>query len=142
TKTGGTRITNVARGVDDSDAVNMSQLNETNESIVNMGDTINNFAGDQTTEYTDIHGRGIRYVRTNDAGLELSDSSAEGQGSTAVGYNATSIGDSSLALGRESKANNANDVALGAGSTTDVAVGTAGTTIAGTDYSFAGATPT
>ncbi|MFK8403077.1 hypothetical protein M2D07_031590, partial [Pseudomonas sp. BGr12] len=42
----------------------------------------------------------------------------------------------------ESKANNANDVALGAGSTTDVAVGTAGTTIAGTDYSFAGATPT
>lgn len=101
TKTGGTKITNVARGVDDSDAVNMSQLNETNTNVTNLGDTINNFAGDQSTEYTEINGRGIRYVRTNDTGLALSDSSAQGQGSTAVGYNATSIGDSSLALGRE-----------------------------------------
>ncbi|MCJ1888073.1 YadA-like family protein [Pseudomonas sp. LA21] len=142
TKTGGTKITNVARGVDDSDAVNMSQLNETNTNVTNLGDTINNFAGDQSTEYTEINGRGIRYVRTNDTGLAESDSSAQGQGSTAVGYNATSIGESSLALGREAKANNAGDVALGAGSVTDAAVGTAGATIAGTDYSFAGANPT
>ncbi|MBO3278315.1 beta strand repeat-containing protein, partial [Pseudomonas schmalbachii] len=135
TKLGGTTITNVARGVDDSDAVNMSQLNETNE-------IINNFAGDTTNNYTDVHGVGIRYVRTNEAGLAQSDSSAEGQGSTAVGYNATSIGESSLALGREAQANNANDVALGAGSVTDAAVGTAGVTIAGTDHDFAGTAPT
>ncbi|MEP9320421.1 YadA-like family protein [Pseudomonas sp. LABIM340] len=141
TKTGGTKITNVARGVDDSDAVNMSQLNETNTNVTNLGDTLNNFAGDQTTEYTEVNGRGIRYVRTNDTGLDLADSSAQGQGSTAVGYNATSVGDSSLALGRDSKANNANDVALGSNSTSDAAVGTAGATIAGTFYGFAGTDP-
>ncbi|MDH1013083.1 hypothetical protein N5C80_30520, partial [Pseudomonas nicosulfuronedens] len=127
---------------DSTDAVNGSQLFETNQNVTNLGDTINNFAGDQTTEYTEINGRGIRYVRTNDTGLDLADSSAQGQGSTAVGYNATSIGESSLALGREAKANNAGDVALGADSVTDVAVGTASTTIAGTTYNFAGTAPT
>ncbi|MBO3278333.1 hypothetical protein, partial [Pseudomonas schmalbachii] len=60
TKTGGTKITNVARGEDDSDAVNMSQLNETNENVTNLGDTINNFAGDTTNIFTDEHGVGIR----------------------------------------------------------------------------------
>ncbi|MBO3278332.1 hypothetical protein, partial [Pseudomonas schmalbachii] len=68
------------------DAVNMSQLNETNENVTNLGDTINNFAGDTTNIFTDEHGVGIRYARTNEAGLVQSDSSAEGQGSTAVGY--------------------------------------------------------
>ncbi|MCY1285522.1 Coiled stalk of trimeric autotransporter adhesin [compost metagenome] len=142
TKTGGTKITNVARGEDDSDAVNMSQLNETNANVTNLGDTITHIAGDTSTTYTDVHGMGIRYVRTNEAGLVESDSSAEGQGSTAVGYNAISMGESSLALGREAQANNTGDVALGAGSVTDAAVGTAGVTIAGTDYDFAGTSPT
>ncbi|VVQ18315.1 hypothetical protein PS938_04551 [Pseudomonas fluorescens] len=141
TKTGGTKITNVARGVDDSDAVNMSQLNETNTSVNNIDNTIKNIAGDTSKSYTDIHGVGIRYARTNEAGLAVSDSSAEGQGSTAVGYNALSKGESSLALGREAKANNANDIALGAGSETAAAVGTSGVKIAGTDYAFAGTNP-
>ncbi|SDN78082.1 Autotransporter adhesin [Pseudomonas jinjuensis] len=142
TKTGGTKITNVARGEDDSDAVNKSQLNETNANVTHLGDTITHIAGDTSTTYTDVHGMGIRYVRTNEAGLVESDSSAEGQGSTAVGYNAISMGESSLALGREAQANNTGDVALGAGSVTDAAVGTAGVTIAGTDYDFAGTSPT
>ncbi|WP_447750342.1 YadA-like family protein [Pseudomonas nicosulfuronedens] len=142
TKTGGTRITNVARGVDDSDAVNMSQLNETNADVAKIDYTLNFIAGDTSTSYTDVHGTGIRYVRTNETGLAQSDSSAEGAGSTAVGYNATAIGESSLALGREAKANNAGDVALGQGSTTAAAVGTTGTTIQGVDYSFAGTAPT
>jgi trimeric autotransporter adhesin len=46
TKTGGTTITNVARGLNDSDAVNMSQLNETNTSVTTLG-----------TQVTDIDGR-------------------------------------------------------------------------------------
>ncbi|WP_246084928.1 YadA family autotransporter adhesin [Pseudomonas nicosulfuronedens] len=140
----GTKITNVAAGdvsADSTDAINGSQLFETNTNVTNLGNTINNFAGDQTAEYTEINGRGIRYVRTNDTGLDLADSSAQGQGSTAVGYNATSIGESSLALGREAKANNKDDVALGADSVTDAAVGTASTTIAGTTYNFAGFDP-
>ncbi|MBM7060772.1 YadA-like family protein [Pseudomonas sp. UL073] len=142
THTGGTTITNVANGVADSDAVNMSQLNETNENVTNLGDTITNIAGDTSVTYTDAHGVGIRYTRTNEAGLAQSDSSAEGQGSTAVGYNASSIGESSLALGREAQANHKDDVALGSGSVTAAAVATTGVTINGVDYAFAGIAPT
>jgi len=150
-----TTITNVAEGVNPTDAVNVSQLNKTNQNVTNLGDTLNNFAGDQTTSYTELNGRGIRYVRTNDTGLALADAYAKGQASTAVGYNATSMGASSLALGRESLATGessvamgdsaaavyAGDVALGAGSVTDKAVGTSGVTINGNTYGFAGAAP-
>ncbi|MCD9088869.1 hypothetical protein, partial [Stenotrophomonas sp. SY1] len=76
THTGGTTITNVANGVADSDAVNMSQLNETNANVTNLGDTITNIAGDTSVTHTDTHGVGIRYARTNEAGLVQSDSSA------------------------------------------------------------------
>ncbi|QWC91638.1 ESPR-type extended signal peptide-containing protein [Cupriavidus metallidurans] len=118
TKTGGTKITNVARGVNDSDAVNMSQLNETNQTVTNLGDTVNNFAGDQSTTNTTVNGRGIRYVRTNDTGLPVSDAFAQGQGSTAVGYEAKSTGADALALGRNAQASADNSVAVGANSTT------------------------
>ncbi|MCK7230001.1 YadA-like family protein [Enterobacter asburiae] len=141
THTGGTIITNVADGVAPSDAVNMSQLNQTNENVTNITDTVNNFAGDQSTSYTEINGRGIRYVRTNDAGLPLADAYANGQGSTAVGYNARSTGLNSLALGRDAQSLNEGDVALGAGSVTDAAVATTGVTINGVDYTFAGINP-
>ncbi|QRY78223.1 YadA-like family protein [Pseudomonas sp. PDNC002] len=142
TKTGGTRITNVARGVDDSDAVNMSQLNETNGDVANINATVNNIAGNTSSAYTDAHGTGIRYARTNENGLAKSDSFADATGSTAVGYEATALGESSLALGRGTHANYTGDVALGAGSSTQAAVGTGGTTIRGINYGFAGTTPT
>ncbi|WP_314143748.1 YadA-like family protein [Buttiauxella noackiae] len=142
TKTGGTRITNVARGENDSDAVNMSQLNETNTTVNYIDNTLSHITGNTTTTYTSLNGEGIRYVRTNEDGLLESDSSAEGQGSTAVGYNALSTGDNSLAIGREAQAINANDVALGSGSITDIAVGTSGAKIGDVDYLFAGSTPT
>ncbi|MEB7502807.1 adhesin, partial [Leclercia pneumoniae] len=64
TKTGGTIITNVARGVNDSDAVNMSQLNETNADVADVTNIVNNIAGDTSTTYTDLNGKGIRYART------------------------------------------------------------------------------
>ncbi|MCC8397571.1 YadA-like family protein [Paraburkholderia sp. MMS20-SJTR3] len=107
THTGGTRITNVADGVNPSDAVNMSQLTETNSQINNV--------------YTN----GTKYFHANSTGV---DSSADGQDSVAIGMGTV--------------AKNTNDVALGAGSTTEAAVGTAGATIGGTDYAFAGANPT
>lgn len=142
TKTGGTKITNVARGENDSDAVNMSQLNETNTTVNYIDNTLSHITGNTTTTYTTLNGEGIRYARTNENGLLESDSSAEGQGSTAVGYNALSTGDNSLAVGREAQAINANDVALGSGSITDIAVGTSGAKIADVDYLFAGSNPT
>jgi autotransporter adhesin len=71
----------------------------------------------------------------------IADAFANGKGSSAVGYNATATGENSLALGYNAKANNAKDVALGADSTTAAAVATTGTTIRGTDYTFAGTAP-
>jgi len=141
TKTGGTTITNVARGVNDSDAVNMSQLNETNADVADVTNIVNNIAGDTSTTYTDLNGKGIRYARTNEKGLTQADAYAKGKGSSAVGYNATAIGENSLALGYNAKANNAKDVALGADSLTAAAVATTGTTLRGTAYTFAGTAP-
>lgn len=138
---GGTTITNIARGVDDSDAVNMSQLNETNADVADVTNIINNIAGDTSTTYTDLNGKGIRYARTNEKGLTQADAYAKGKGSSAVGYNATATGENSLALGYNAKANNAKDVALGADSLTAAAVATTGTTLRGTAYTFAGAAP-
>ncbi|MGC4011730.1 MAG: ESPR-type extended signal peptide-containing protein [Pseudomonas sp.] len=40
THTGGTKITNVADGSAPSDAVNYSQLSQTNQSVTNLGDTV------------------------------------------------------------------------------------------------------
>lgn len=138
---GGTTITNVARGVNDSDAVNMSQLNETNADVADVTNIVNNIAGDTSTTYTDLNGKGIRYARTNEKGLTQADAYAKGKGSSAVGYNATATGENSLALGYNAKANNAKDVALGSDSLTAAAVATTGTTLRGTAYTFAGAAP-
>ncbi|MCY1222207.1 Coiled stalk of trimeric autotransporter adhesin [compost metagenome] len=139
---GGTTIGNVAAGVKSTDAVNVSQLNDVKTDVTNLSNTVNNFAGDQSADYTSKNGRGIRYVRTNDAGLTVSDSSAQGQGSTAVGYDAKATGESALALGRNARATEANSVALGAGSVTAAAVVTASGTVGGQTYQFAGAKPT
>ncbi|WP_454697138.1 YadA-like family protein [Achromobacter aegrifaciens] len=124
-----TTIGNVAAGAlspTSTEAVNGSQLNETNQNVAQIGDTITNIAGDTSQANTDANGMGIRYVRTNEAGLTKSDASAQGQGSTAVGYNATATAESALALGREAKASHAGSVALGANAVADGAtLGTA-----------------
>ncbi|WP_429537026.1 YadA-like family protein [Paraburkholderia youngii] len=61
---------------------------------------------------------------------------------TAVGVYAEASGVASVALGAGAVATSDNSVALGANSRTASAVGTAGTTIRGTEYTFAGANPT
>ncbi|WP_228725701.1 YadA-like family protein [Klebsiella grimontii] len=118
------RITNVAAGelsTDSTDAVNGSQLYATNQqvegnttSINNLGDTVEN-----------IYNTGTKYFHANSTGT---DSSALGLDSVAIGMGAI--------------AGNQNDVALGANSKTAATVGTAGVTLRGTDYAFAGANPT
>ena len=59
----------------------------------------------------------------------------------AIGFSSTASGVGSVALGANAVANTNNSVALGNGSVTAPPVATASTTIAGTTYSFAGATP-
>ncbi|VWB98950.1 YadA-like family protein [Burkholderia lata] len=121
-KTGGTKITNVAQGdvsANSTDAVNGSQLNETNQNVTKLGDTITNIAGDTSQAYTDQNGMGIRYARTNEAGLAQTDAFAQAPGSTAVGYSATASAADALALGREATASHAGSVALGAHAVAD-----------------------
>ncbi|MGA5656468.1 YadA family autotransporter adhesin [Rahnella contaminans] len=113
THTGGTKITNVADGSDPSDAVNFSQLTTTNNNVTNLGDQVNN-----------IYATGTKYFHANSTGT---DSSATGIDAVAIGMGAV--------------ADVARSVALGDGATTLAAVGTAGTTIRGNDYAFAGAAP-
>ena len=128
--TGGTTITNLHQGA----------VNATSTDAIN-GAQLYNVAGDTSTSYTTINGKGVRYVRTNDAGLPLSDAFATGKASTALGYGAAASAADSVAIGSGAKATTTNSVALGAGSATATAVGTASTVIRGTTYSFAGAAP-
>jgi autotransporter adhesin len=116
------KLSNVAAGdvsANSTDAVNGSQLNQTNQNVTKLGDTLNNIAGDTSQSYTDQNGVGIRYVRTNESGLAQTDSYAQSPGSTAVGYSATASADNALALGRDTKSSIAGGVALGSGAVSD-----------------------
>ncbi|VVA47985.1 Adhesin YadA precursor [Serratia ficaria] len=139
-----TSLSNVAAGevaADSSDAVNGAQLYDTNQQVTQLGDTLTHIAGDTSQANTDANGLGLRYARTNEAGLEQKDAYAKSAGSTAVGYNAQATADDALALGRDAAASHAGSVALGNGARTDAAIGTAGTTLNGNNYQFAGAAP-
>ena len=92
-------------------------------------------------------------------GLALGTSnSSEGENSAAIGHNSAAFGnktiamgdnarafggEGAIALGAGSRAYNANDIALGSnsGTGTAMAIGTAGVTLNGTNYAFAGTTP-
>ncbi|MDR6539782.1 beta strand repeat-containing protein, partial [Variovorax soli] len=111
-----TKITNLTAGdlsANSTDAVNGSQLFATNTNVTNLGDTV-----------TNINDKGTKYFHAN-----------------SVGADSQAIGTDAVAIGQNAVANNANDVALGANASTAAAVGTAGATIAGTAYNFAGAAP-
>ncbi len=117
---GGTTITNVAAGVNGTDAVNVDQLNQV------------------------VEGASAHYYSVNDGGVNggnYANDGATATGAIASGVSASATATDAVAIGTGATAGDANSVALGAGSATSVAVGTAGTTIAGTDYTFAGGVP-
>ena len=96
-------ITNVADGnigEGSTDAINGSQLFNTNMLIQQNSEIINQLAGNTSETYIEDNGAGINYVRTNDNGLAFNDASASGIGATAVGYNAVASGESSVAIGQ------------------------------------------
>ncbi|MGV2933321.1 YadA-like family protein [Vreelandella venusta] len=132
-----TKITNLAEGdvsANSKDAVNGSQLYQ-------LENIVTNVTGDISNEYITENGLGIRYVRTNDSGLPVSDAFAQGEGATAVGYEAVASADRALAMGYDAIASHQGSVALGEGARTAEAVGTASVDIAGQTYQFAGASP-
>ncbi|WP_077882818.1 YadA family autotransporter adhesin [Escherichia coli] len=112
-------ITNVADGnigEGSTDAINGSQLFNTNMLIQQNSEVINQLAGNTSETYIEENGAGINYVRTNDTGLTFTDASAAGIGSTAVGYNTVAKGDNSVAMGYNSFAEGHSSVAIGQGS--------------------------
>ncbi|EDX5189851.1 autotransporter adhesin SadA [Salmonella enterica subsp. enterica serovar Glostrup] len=122
---GTNKITNVAAGEiasDSTDAVNGSQLYETNMLISQYNESISQLAGDTSETYITENGTGVKYIRTNDNGLEGQDAYATGNGATAVGYNAVASGASSLALGKNSSSSIEGSIALGSGSTSNRAI--------------------
>ncbi|EBL3506300.1 autotransporter adhesin SadA [Salmonella enterica subsp. enterica serovar Montevideo] len=122
---GTNKITNVAAGEiasDSTDAVNGSQLYETNMLISQYNESISQLAGDTSETYITENSTGVKYIRTNDNGLEGQDAYATGNGATAVGYNAVASGASSLALGENSSSSIDGSIALGSGSTSNRAI--------------------
>ncbi|WP_315927765.1 YadA-like family protein [Mesorhizobium sp. SP-1A] len=132
------QIVNVAPGEVSStstDAVNGSQLYSVATKIDSMenGGGIKYFHANSTA--ADSQATGAESVAAGPASV------ASGTGSVAMGSGANAAADGGVAIGQGAVANNAGDVALGENSVTQAAVGTAGTTIRGQDYSFAGAAP-
>ncbi|EAQ4385058.1 autotransporter adhesin SadA [Salmonella enterica] len=124
---GTNKITNVAAGdiaSDSTDAVNGSQLYETNMLISQYNESISQLAGDTSETYITENGTGVKYIRTNDNGLEGQDAYATGNGATAVGYDAVASGAGSLALGQNSSSSIEGSIALGSGSTSNRAITT------------------
>ncbi|EAS1818291.1 autotransporter adhesin SadA [Salmonella enterica] len=123
---GTNKITNVAASEiasDSTDAVNGSQLYETNMLISQYSESISQLAGDTSETYITENGTGVKYIRTNDNGLEGQDAYATGNGATAVGYDAVASGAGSLALGQNSSSIDGS-IALGSGSTSNRAITT------------------
>ena len=121
-------ITNVADGnigEGSTDAINGSQLFNTNMMIQQNSEIINQLAGDTSESYINENGAGINYVRTNDKGLAFNDASAVGIGSTAVGYDSVAKGDSSVAVGYNAVAEGHSSVVIGQDSYSDVDTGIA-----------------
>ncbi|EBL0907810.1 autotransporter adhesin SadA [Salmonella enterica] len=124
---GTNKITNVAAGEiasDSTDAVNGSQLYETNMLISQYSESISQLAGDTSETYITENGTGVKHIRTNDNGLEGQDAYATGNGATAVGYDAVASGAGSLALGQNSSSSIDGSIALGSGSTSNRAITT------------------
>jgi len=123
----GTKITNVAAAAlnaTSTDAVNGSQLYQTNMNVADLSGTVNNIA-DTVNNLND--GGGLKYFHANSA---LADSSASGTNSVAIGGNAQATASNSVALGSNARSTASNAVAIGAGSLADransVSVGAGG----------------
>ncbi|MDQ7306475.1 outer membrane protein assembly factor BamE [Stenotrophomonas sp. Sm3119] len=94
------RITNVAAGAKDTDAVNVSQLKGVNSKLDDLA----------TTD------RGIKYFH---ASSQASDSQALGNDSVAIGPEAIADGDESVAMGKGSRATGTRSGSLGVGNSVD-----------------------
>ena len=137
---GGNTITNVADGVNDTDAVNVRQLRNAQGSLTNVTNIIGTTAPNLVTY--NVHGNeaktdntivsainnmntgGIKFFHVNDgtgnqntAGMTShpEDSSAAGNYGAAVGYQAKADGENAIAFGKGAQASGANSISIGTG---------------------------
>ncbi|HAH0818234.1 TPA: adhesin [Escherichia coli] len=115
------QITNVAAGSADTDAVNVSQLKVTDESVAQNTQNISNLNNQVTnldTRVTNIE-NGIgdivttgstKYFKTNTDGA---DANAQGKDSVAIGSGSIAAADNSVALGTGSVADEENTISVG-----------------------------
>ncbi|MEZ2305798.1 YadA-like family protein [Paraburkholderia sp. RCC_158] len=89
------RITNVAAGLNATDAVNLSQLMSEDAKVNTINNNVNNLSNT-------VNGGGIKYFNANST---LADSSATGTDAVAIGGNAQAPTANSVALGSNSVAN-------------------------------------
>jgi trimeric autotransporter adhesin len=123
----GTKLTNVTAGAlnaNSTDAVNGSQLYQTNQNVASLGTSVNNVTN---VFNTIVEGGGIKYFHANSS---LDDAVASGEDAVAIGGNAQASAAGSIALGANAHASAANAVALGSGSLADrantISVGASG----------------
>ncbi|MDQ0027740.1 autotransporter adhesin, partial [Variovorax paradoxus] len=134
---GNTVITNVAAGTNATDAVNVDQLND----MVAANKTRYYSVNDNGVAGANVNNDGAQGINSIAAGVGAS-TTAAATGGVAMGNNAAVSRVNGVALGTGATAGaNAGDVALGSGSVTAAAVGTASTVINGTTYNFQGTTP-
>ncbi|WP_346778444.1 YadA-like family protein [Paraburkholderia sp. Tr-20389] len=134
------RITNVAAGLNPTDAVNVSQLmsedakvNNVSSNVSNVSNNLSNLGNNVTNinnQVTNIvNGGGIKYFHANST---LADSSATGANSVAAGPASVASASNAVAMGNGASATTANSVALGSNSVANSAtLGTAGFTPVG-----------
>ncbi|MEH6422597.1 hypothetical protein V7787_52745, partial [Pseudomonas sp. CGJS7] len=132
-----------------TDAVNGSQLFQTNQDVAALGNRVTTNEGDIAAlnavvgptdqAYQDANGHGVRYVRTNEGPNAQSDAFATGANSTAVGYNARAAADETIAIGENALANALSGLALGSGSeaTAQYAIAIGDESTANGDFSLA-----
>jgi autotransporter adhesin len=134
------QITHVKAGTEDTDAVNVSQLKDTEQ---RLGDQITNEVADVNNKITNLADGKDGMFQVNNTSKKAkpaptgkdsvaggAGAKASGDNSMALGTDATSAGEKSIAIGSGANAKNKGSVALGAGSVADrddsISVGAAG----------------
>ncbi|WP_081770032.1 YadA-like family protein [Luteimonas huabeiensis] len=122
---GNTIITNVAAGVDDTDAVNVGQLRDTVAASRTRYYSVNSTGGgnedNDGASGEDAIAAGKDATAAGEQAVALGlGSSADGTGALALGAQAQALSLNSLAIGAGAVSSHANSIALGAGSATTV----------------------
>lgn len=126
---GGSTLTNVAAGVNDTDAVNVGQLNQVAGDVNDLGDRMDVVEGDVADLQAGATGpfqvsQEAPLVPPTPTGANSaaggSGADASGDNATALGNQAVASGDNSTAVGQGAQASHDNSVALGQGSATTV----------------------